>query len=75
MPGRLEKKGASITRLLDQETTNRYNENEAVNSLVHELALGIDICFAVWVLCRCVLLLTATLRHSTITRVPALVQR
>ena len=31
MPGRLEKKGASITSPLDQEITNQYNENEALN--------------------------------------------
>ena len=42
---RHEKKGANITRPRYQETTNRYNENDDVNSLVHELAFGIDICF------------------------------
>ena len=42
---RHEKKGANITRPRYQETTHRYNENDDVNSLVHELAFGIDICF------------------------------
>ena len=38
--GRLEKnlKEANIARPRDQETTNRYNENERMNSPVHELA-------------------------------------
>ena len=43
----LEKKGANKTRARDQETrtTNRYNKTNDVNSLVHELEFGIDICF------------------------------
>ena len=46
-PRGLEKKGANKTRARDQETrtTNRYNKTNDVNSLVHELEFGIDICF------------------------------
>ena len=43
--GRLEKKGANVTRPRDQETANRYYENDGASSLVHELAFGIVICF------------------------------
>ena len=47
--GRLEKKGANITRPRDQRPgggrTNRYNENDGMSTLVHELAFGIAICF------------------------------
>ena len=43
--GRLEKKGANITHPQDQETTNLYNENDSVSTLVHELAFDIVICF------------------------------
>ena len=45
--GRLEKnlKEANIARPSDQETTNRYHENERMNSAVHELAFGMGICF------------------------------
>ena len=41
--GRLEKE-ANITRPRDQETTNRYNENDIMKSPVCELAFGMDIC-------------------------------
>ena len=44
LPGRLEKKG-EVTAPPHQETTNRYDENDGVSTLVHELAFGIDICF------------------------------
>ena len=36
---------ANITPHRDQETTIGYDENDGVNSLEHELAFGIDICF------------------------------
>ena len=36
---------AGSTRPRNQETTNRYNENDVACTLVHELALGIVICF------------------------------
>ena len=36
-PGRLEKKGANTTCTRDQETKYQYNENDGVNSLVHEV--------------------------------------
>ena len=48
-PGWLEKKGANLNitraRPHDQETANRYNENDGVSTLVHEPAFGIVICF------------------------------
>ena len=40
-PGPLEKKRANVTRSGDQETTNRYNENDGVSTLasVHDSEL------------------------------------
>ena len=37
-PPRLREKGAHITRCRDEQTTNRYNENDGVNLPVHDLA-------------------------------------
>ena len=34
-----------MTRPRDQETANRYENKDCVNSLVHGLAFCIDICF------------------------------
>ena len=52
-PGRLEKKGANLTRPRDRETTNRYNETVDVDLLLLELASGIKTVLVVQVLQSC----------------------
>ena len=42
-PGQLEG-DTEFARPRDHETTNRYDENDGANCLLHELALGIEIC-------------------------------
>ena len=42
---RLKRRGSNKSRLSDHETTNQYKETNDVNSFVHELAFGANICF------------------------------
>ena len=65
--GSRRKGESNITRPRDEETTNRFYENDGLSTRVHELAFGIVICFVMQFLlvCECPLIPRPAAKRDT----------